>query len=75
MSGTKEGGLKAAARNLAADPNFYRKIGRLGGKASHGGGFASLSIGRDGKTGPQRAKLAGQKGGRAKRKTERKGEK
>lgn len=33
MPGTKEGGLKARDRNLARDPEFYKRIGRLGGKA------------------------------------------
>ena len=29
MAGTKAGGLKAAKKNLARDPNFYAKIGAL----------------------------------------------
>ncbi len=39
MSGTKQGGLKAAQKNLASNPNFYAEIGRKGGSAtfeSHG---------------------------------------
>ena len=32
MAGTKIGGKKAAAKNLAKNPNFYRDIGRIGGK-------------------------------------------
>ena len=32
MAGTKTGGLKAAQKNLARDPDFYAKIGRKGGK-------------------------------------------
>ena len=32
MAGTKAGGLKAAQKNLARDPDFYAKIGRKGGK-------------------------------------------
>lgn len=32
MAGTKEGGKKAAAKNLANNPNFYQEIGSLGGK-------------------------------------------
>ena len=45
MAGTKIGGLKAAQKNLASNPNFYAEIGRKGGSAtfaSHGSykGFA-----------------------------------
>lgn len=36
MPGTKEGGAKAKAANLAKDPNYYKKIGSLGGKANLG---------------------------------------
>lgn len=41
MAGNREGGLKAAAKNKAKDPDFYAKIGRKGGKAGHTGGFAA----------------------------------
>ena len=41
MAGNREGGLKAAAKNKARDPDFYAKIGRKGGKAGHTGGFAA----------------------------------
>ena len=34
MAGTKAGGMKAAAKNLAKDPNFYAKIGAKGGRIS-----------------------------------------
>lgn len=63
MAGTKAGGLKARDANLAKNPNFYSDIGRIGGSNGTSGGFASLSIGDDGLTGPQRAKIAGKKGG------------
>mgnify|MGYP000864805202 CR=1 FL=1 len=33
MSGTRTGGLKAAQKNLASNPNFYAEIGRKGGFA------------------------------------------
>lgn len=33
MGGSREGGLKAAAKNRAKDPDFYTKIGEKGGKA------------------------------------------
>lgn len=58
MAGTKAGGLKAKAKNLAKDPNFYAKIGSKGGKSSNTGGFAAN---------PDLARLAGAKGGRISR--------
>lgn len=67
MAGTKAGGKKAAAKNLAKDPNFYANIGRKGGKNGRTGGFASNVVGADGLTGQQRARLAGAKGGRISR--------
>ena len=64
MSGTQKGGLKAAKTNIKRHgKNYYAEIGRKGGKASGSGGFASMKVGRDGLTGVQRAKIAGQKGG------------
>ena len=64
MSGTKKGGIKAAQTNIERHGiYFYRNIGRLGGKASNTGGFASDVRGTDGLTGRERAKLAGAKGG------------
>ena len=45
MAGTKAGGQKAAAKNLAKDPNFYAKIGSKGGKNGHTGGFAAGDAG------------------------------
>lgn len=68
MSGTKAGGKKAALTNMMRHGNdFYREIGRRGGKNGHSGGFASDAVGEDGLTGRQRAKLAGAKGGRISR--------
>lgn len=58
MAGTKIGGMKAAKKNLAKDPNFYAKIGRKGGQNGHTGGFAAN---------PQLARIAGAKGGRISR--------
>lgn len=67
MSGTRAGGIKARERNLAKDPDFYRKIGRKGGYNGKGenytGGFASNKVGEDGLTGRQRAILVGAIGG------------
>ena len=58
MEGTKEGGKKAAAKNVQRDPDFYAKIGRKGGKNGHTGGFAAN---------PALARIAGAKGGRISR--------
>jgi general stress protein YciG len=67
MAGTIQGGLAAAKRNKANDPDFYKKIGRAGGKLGHTGGFASDMVGTDGLTGKQRAGVAGALGGRISR--------
>ena len=58
MAGTIEGGKKAAAKNLARDPDFYAKIGKIGGKNGTTGGFAANR---------KLAQIAGQKGGRKSR--------
>lgn len=64
MSGTKEGGKKAAITNRQIyGDNFYAEIGRKGGQNGKTGGFASTKVGADGLTGRQRARLAGAKGG------------
>lgn len=39
MAGSKEGGLKAKATNLARESGFYSRIGAIGGKNGHTGGF------------------------------------
>lgn len=55
MGGTREGGLKAREKNLATDPDWYKKIGKIGGaKAGIPKGF-SLS---------GKAAEAGAKGGK-----------
>lgn len=41
MAGTKEGGIKAAQKNIANNPNFYAEIGAKGGRNGHTGGFAA----------------------------------
>ncbi len=58
MAGTKEGGMKSKAKNLARDPEFYAKIGAKGGKKSRGGGFAAN---------PELARIAGARGGKISR--------
>lgn len=56
MAGTKAGGLKAAATNRTKyGLDFYARIGAMGGRNGHTGGFAAN---------PDLAKIAGAKGGR-----------
>lgn len=56
MSGTKAGGLKAAATNKKRHgEGFYARIGAKGGRNGHTGGFASN---------PELARIAGAIGGR-----------
>lgn len=64
MSGTKAGGRKAAAKNLASDPDFYKKIGAVGGSRSTTGGFAHLS-----EKNPKRHAEISAKGGKNGRRT------
>lgn len=61
MPGNAVGGKKAAAKNLANDPDFYKRIGKLGGsvRSDKPRGFA---VNRD------LARTAGAKGGRISRK-------
>lgn len=56
MPGTRVGGLKTAEVNKKKDPDFYHKIGKLGGAKSRGGGFAYDR---------ELAREAGRKGGKA----------
>lgn len=56
MPGTKAGGLKTAKTNYEKyGKDFYRNIGKKGGKNGHTGGFAAN---------PALAKIAGRKGGK-----------
>lgn len=41
MAGTVAGGKAAAKKNLENDPNFYKRIGAMGGKKGTTGGFAA----------------------------------
>jgi hypothetical protein len=62
MSGTQSGGLRAAATNRMRYGNeYYNVIGRMGGKSSTKGGFASTRRGVDGLTGPERARIVGKR--------------
>lgn len=57
MAGTKEGGLKAAKANKERyGSDWYAKIGSIGGKKGHTGGFASMPI--------EKVREAGRKGGK-----------
>lgn len=56
MAGTKSGGAKAAETNRKKyGTEFYKNIGRMGGRNGHTGGFAAN---------PELARIAGAKGGR-----------
>lgn len=68
MAGSVEGAAKAKAKILERDPDFYKRIGQLGGTMSTNGGFGSSKVGSDGLTGSERAKKAGALGGRISRK-------
>ena len=60
MAGTKIGGLKAAKKNLENDPDFYKRIGAIGGKVTGHKGFAAN---------PELARTAGRAGGKISRRT------
>ena len=61
MAGTKAGGIAAAKTNKAKyGRDFYAKIGAIGGKKGHTGGFAANR---------ELARIAGARGGRISRRT------
>lgn len=61
MSGTKAGGQKARNTNYERHgKDFYKRIGQIGGRNGHTGGFAAN---------PALAKIAGKKGGKISRRT------
>lgn len=68
MPGNIIGGKKTAEKlKKEHGEDFYKIIGKLGGLKSTGGGFAYSKKGKDGLTGPERARIAGAKGGKRKR--------
>ncbi len=59
MAGNRAGGIKASLKNKQLHgEDFYQRIGRMGGKNGHTGGFASN---------PELAREAGRKGGKKSR--------
>lgn len=62
-NGHRLGGQRTAERLKANDPDFYAKIGAIGGVKGKTGGFASDKVGLDGLNGKQRASVAGAIGG------------
>lgn len=61
MAGTKNGGKSAAATNKSKyGKDFYARIGAMGGKKGHTGGFAANR---------ELARSAGAKGGRISRRS------
>ena len=68
MSGTKSGASKATATIYAKyGKDYFRKQGAKGGRVGRTGGFASSHVGPDGLTGPERAMVAGSRGGQVSR--------
>jgi hypothetical protein len=64
MAGTKDGGKAAATTNKTKyGPDFYARIGAMGGKRGRTGGFAAGEEGRN------RARKYGAIGGRISRRT------
>jgi len=61
MAGTKEGGKKAAMKNIEKNPNHYKEAGAKGGKVKVPKGFAAMS--------PEKRAAAGAKGGAKSRRT------
>lgn len=63
MAGTKEGGKNAAKTNKAKYGNdFYARIGAIGGRKGHTGGFYANR---------ELARIAGAKGGKISKRTKR----
>lgn len=63
MSGTRQGAARAVATIKEKDPDFYKRIGQLGGRKGTSGGYyyAKLHYSEDD---PRHPKNAGYKGGK-----------
>ena len=71
MSGTIEGGKKAAKTNIKLHgKDFYKRIGSKGGRNGHTGGFASNPVlaRRAGKIGGLLSRRSGVKNGQGRKK-------
>lgn len=76
IAGTKTGGQRAAQTNKRKyGEDFYKRLGAMGGGKSRTGGFGCQTVGADGLTGKQRARIAGAQGGRSSRKPKQTGRK
>lgn len=65
---TREKAIETAKARKAKDPKFYEKVGHKGGKSKGSpGGFASPKIGKDGLSGPERARKYASIGGKMSR--------
>ena len=68
MAGTTAACRKARETNIKKyGADFYARIGKKGGKLGKTGGFGCKQIGEDGLTGRERARVAGELGGRISR--------
>ncbi len=72
MAGSVASGKLAAQRNKQRyGADYYKRIGAIGGKNGHTGGFAAGKVGKDGLTGSERASKVGAIGGKISRRTKR----
>lgn len=63
MGGNQAGALKRIENWKKKDPEGFSKHMSEMAKKQKGGGFGSQKVGKDGLTGQERAKRAGQRGG------------
>jgi general stress protein YciG len=63
LSGNKAGAAKAKAKLLERDPDYFKNLGRLGGKKTMAQGSKPKGFAAD----PERARIAGTKGGQISR--------
>ena len=64
MAGNRNGGLKTMNTIYERyGKDHYKRIGSIGRRNGRTGGFACEKVGADGLTGPERARVAGVKGG------------